>query len=173
MAKPEKIEQYLREWLAEQGDHGFVAFARCKQVNVATTAPGSSMQTLSASSADPRGAAALVGRELKDQSLVLGYTHAFVVTASTFRVCRLTGFKERVKALVVEAPFASCTLRYFDSRQSHGHTARYLIVDLGDGRWVIDSLTYLARNGERGPFADVCDAFVAAFGDRAERLAPG
>ena len=171
MPKPAKTEEHIRTWLAEQGDHDFVAYARCRHYTASMTSPGTSTQTLSASSADPRAAAAIVGRDLGDQSLVLGYTHAFIVTGSTFRVCRLTGFKERVKELVVEAPFASTTLRYLDARESHGHTVRYLIVDLGDGRWVIDSLGYLKRNGSRAPFADSCDAFIAAFGDRAERLA--
>lgn len=169
MAKPQKVEEHVRAWLDEQGDDGYVAHVRCKQVNVSTTAPGS-MQTLSGSSADPRSAAALVGRDLSDHSLVLGYTHAFIVTDSTFRVCRLTSFKERVKDLVVEAPFAATTLQYLDAKQSHGHTARYLIVDLGDGRWVIDSLVYLDRKGSRMPYADACDSFITAFGVRAARV---
>ncbi len=170
-AKPEKTERYVREWLAEQGDHGFLAYCRCRQQNAAYSAPGS-MTTSQVSSADPRGAAALLGRELSDQSLVLGYTHTFILTSSTFRVCRMTGFKERVKELVVEAPFPATMLRYADAKQSHGHTSRCLIVDLGDGRWVIDSLVYLKRSGSRAPFADVCDSFIAAFGDRAHRIDP-
>ncbi|MEO1059511.1 MAG: hypothetical protein AAFY28_21610, partial [Actinomycetota bacterium] len=71
-------------------------------------------------------------------------------------------------------PGGEATLRYLDARQDHGHTARYLIVDLGDGRWVIDSLVYTKKNGSRAPFADTADAFVAAFGGRAEQLSlPG
>ncbi len=169
-AKPDKFEGHVRAWLAEQGDHGFLACARCRQMSVAGTSPGSSTTHLSASSADPRAAATLVGREIGDQSLVLGYTHAFVVTSSTFRVCRMTGFKERVKELVVEAPFADTSLHFVDLKQEHGHVARFLIVDLGDGRWVVDSLVVLKRNGSRAPFADGCDAFIAAFGDRAHRV---
>ena len=170
-AKPEKTEAYVREWLAEQGDHGFRAYCRCRHQNIAYTAPGT-MSTTQISSADPRGAAELLGRDIGDQSLVLGYTHTFIVTDSTFRVCRMTGFKERVKELVVEAPFPATRLRYVDARQDHGHISRCLIVDLGDGRWVIDSMVYLKRNGARAPFADVCDSFVASFGDRAENITP-
>ncbi len=169
MPKPAKLEEHIRTWLAEQGDHGFVAYARCRLYAASMTAPDSSTQ-MSASSADPRAAAAIVGRDLGDQSLVLGYTHAFIVTSSTFRVCRMTGFKERVKELVLEAPFPDTSLHYVDLKQEHGHVARFLIVDLGDGRWVVDSLVYLKRNGSRAPFADQCDAFIATFGDRARRI---
>ncbi len=181
MAKPEKVEQHLRDWLAAEGHDELVAWARVKLVQVdAGHAPGT-MTSMTGISASPAWAREVMELEDRENALIPGYTHAFVLTTSELLVPILTGFKERPKELWVEAPAAGATLYHLDARAQRGHLVRYLALDLPGGRlapnqkpaeFVLDSFVLQTKGGERTPFADTSDAFIAAFGDRAHRFEP-
>ena len=170
MPKPENNERFIREWLQGEGHDDLVAYARCITTHVSMVAPVSDV-TLSASSSDPRWAVGLLGRDLADNSLVLGSAHAFVLTPTRFLVLELSGWKERVKAARFDVAADRVTVHYIDAVQDQGHTARYLIADLPDGRWACDAMITVKKNGARSPFADSADGFLAALGERAQPIA--
>lgn len=181
MAKPAKVEGHIREWLAANGHDALVAWARVKLVQVnAGHAPGT-MTSMTGISASPGWAREAMGLTDRENALIPGYTYAFVLTRSRFLVLILTSFKERPKELWVEAPAASATLYHLDAHAQRGHLVRYLALDLPGGRlapnqkpaeFVLDSFVYAAKNGERTPFADTSDTFIAAFGARAQHFDP-
>ncbi len=73
----------------------------------------------------------------------------------------------------VERDRIGVLFHHVDAVQSRGHTARYVIADLPDRRWALDSMVYAKKNGHRGPFADTADAFLAALGPRARPIPTG
>jgi hypothetical protein len=168
--KPANNERFIREWLRSEGRDDLVAYTRCITTNASMLAPGSNI-SVSASSADPRWAVSLLDRDLADNAVVLGSGRAFVLTPTRFLVLRLSGFKERVKHAEIDVDAAGVTVQHIDAVQDNGHTARYLIADLPDGRWVCDSMITVKKGGGRGPFADAADGFLAALGDRARPIA--
>ncbi len=170
--KPANIERHIRDWLRSEGRDDPVAYVRCITTNVSMVSPGSSV-TVSASSSDPGWAAGLLDRDLADNAVTLGYGRAFVVTPTRFLVLRLSGWKERVKATELDVDATGVLVHHVDAVQSHGHTARYVIADLPDGRWALDSMVYVKKNGHRGPFADTSDAFLHALGPRARPIPTG
>ena len=166
--KPENIERFIREWLQGEGHDDLVAYARCTTMHVPLVDVAGSV-----SSSDPRWAVGLLGRDLADNRLVLGATHAFVLTPTRFLILQLSGWKERVKAARFDVDASSVTVHYIDAVQDQGHTARYLIADLPDGSWACDAMITVKKNGARSPFADSVDAFLAALGERAQPIAYG
>ena len=111
----------------------------------------------------------------RESSTIFDTTYAYVVTPSRFLVLQLTGFKEQVKQLWVDSPVSGLTLHYVDVPAEHG-VFRHVALELPEGRlgpndepanFVHDSFKYTTTKGERGPFADVSDRFVAAFGQNA------
>lgn len=184
MPKPERMRSYIVDWLAENGHDELVAFARVKLVQIWMPrrphegGPG----YLEARSASPGWARRVMGHGDRENALIPGYTHAFVLTRSQFLVPVLTAFRERPKRLWVEASAARATLFHLDARAPRGHLVRYLALDLPDGRlapnrakpaeFVLDSFVLESKGGKRSPFADTSDAFIAAFGDRAHRFDP-
>jgi len=179
--KPEKVEQHLRDWLAAEGHDELVAWARVKlgQVNVGH-APGT-MTSMTATSASPAWAREVMGLGDRENALIPGYTYGFVLTRSKVLVPILSSLKERPKRLWVEAPAAGATLYHMDAPAQRGHLVRYLALDLPGGQlapnsnpaeFVLDSFVHTTKGGERTPFVDVSDTFIAAFGDRAHRFEP-
>ena len=165
MPKPANIERFIREWLGREGYDELVAYVRCISANVRMLSPGT-QTPIAASSSDPAWAAGLLGRDLADNAVVLGSARAFVLTQSRFLVLRLSGWKERVKGAEVDVDATGIVVHHVDAEQSHGHTARYFVADLPDGRWVLDSMIIVKKNGARARFADAADAFLDALGDR-------
>ncbi len=170
--KPANIERHIREWLRSEGRDDLVAYVRCITTNVSMVSPGSSV-TVSASSSDPRWVTSLLGRDLADNAVTLGNGRAFVLTPTRLLVLRLSGWKERVKGAEIDVDATHVLVHHVDKMQAHGHTARYFLADLPDGRWALDSMVYVKKNGQRGPFADVADGFLAALGPRARPLPTG
>jgi hypothetical protein len=179
--KPRNIERHITEWLAANGHDELVAWARVAQVQVGGGYAPGTFVSMEASSASPRWAKEAMGFDDRENALILGYRHAFVLTRSRFFVLMLTLFKERPKRLWVEAPAANATLYHLDARAQRGHLVRYLALDLPDGRlapndkpatFVLDSFVLESKRGKRSPLADLSDAFIAAFGDRAHRVEP-
>ena len=181
MAKPAKVESQIRAWLGENGHDELIAFARVKLVQVnAGTAPGT-MTNMTGISASPDSARKAMGLEDRENVLIPGYTYAFVLTRSKFLALILSSVKERPKELWVESPADDATLYHLDAHARRGHLVRYLALDLPNGRlapngnpatFVLDSFVHTTKGGERTPFADASDAFIAAFGDRAHRFTP-
>jgi hypothetical protein len=184
MLKPERMRRHIVDWLAENGHDELVAFARVKLVQISMPrrphegGPGYS----EVSSASPGWAKRAMGHGDRENALIAGYTHAFVLTRSQFLVPILTSFRERPKQLWVEAPAARATLFHLDAHAQRGHLVRYLALDLPGGRlapnrakpaeFVLDSFVLESKGGKRSPFADTSDAFIAAFGERAHRIDP-
>lgn len=179
--KPQNVERHIRDWLTEQGHDELVAWARLKFVQVSAGHAPDTHVKMEGSSADPASARRAMGLEDRENALIPGNTHAFVLTESQFFVVMLTGFKERVKQLWVESPSAGLTLHYLDAPMQRGHLVRYMALDVPEGRlapngkpatFVFDSFVHTTKGGTLGPFAEVSDTFIAAFGDRAHRFEP-
>ena len=179
MPKPQNVEHNIRDWLAENGHDDLVAWARLKLVQVdGGFAPGTHV-SMEGSSASPGAASRAMGLGDRENALIPGYTHAFVLTGSEFFVVMLTAFKERVKQLWVESPSAGLSLYYLDAPMQRGHVVRYMGLDLPEGRlapngnpatFVFDSFVHTTKGGKKTPFVDVSDEFIAAFGDNAHRI---
>lgn len=170
--KPEKIESHIREWLSGQQYGDLLAWCRLTRP-VATTNTVTGPQTGTAWSVGGQSEAkAAMGFTGRESSTIFDTKYAYVLTPSTFLVLQLTGFKERVKELWIHSPAGGLTLHYVDQPAEHG-VFRNVALELPEGRlgpndkpanFVHDLVRYTSKEGVRGPFADVSDRFVAAFG---------
>lgn len=163
MPKPEKVEANIRSWLREERNDTLTAFTRVVTLSMSTT--GTTVSG-SVSVADLRIPAEALGRDPSDMWNVPGSTRALALSPGTFRVLRLGGFKERVKAVEVEEPLDSVVVHHLDHESSSGHRIRYFVLDLPDGRWMADSHIHVKKNGQPSPFARSSDALIAALGPR-------
>lgn len=171
MPKPANVERFIREWLHAEGHDELLGYARCITASASITPnAGSSYQSVTASSADPGSVARLLGRDPADNALLLGTARAFVLTSTRLLSVRLSGWKERVKDAEIDVDAAGVVVHHLDSVQSRGHTARYFLADLPDGRWMLDSMVVATAKGSPGPFAAAADGFIAALGDRARPI---
>ncbi|MEQ8717317.1 MAG: hypothetical protein RIE08_06870 [Acidimicrobiales bacterium] len=164
MPKPAKVEANVRDWLRNERGDTLDAFTRVITISVVN--PGTEVSG-SVSVADLRLPARALGRDLSDMWGVPGHARAFAVSPSTFRVLHLSGWKERVKEVEAEAPIGEVTVHHLDDTSQSGHGIRYFVIDLPDGRWMVDSQVVVKKNGERGPFAASSDALIEALGTRA------
>lgn len=161
MPKPEKVEVNVRDWLRDERGDTLDAFTRVITISIVSPATETSG---SVSVADLRVPVRALGRDLEDQWGMPGSARALVVSPTTFRVLRLSGWRERVKDAEAEAPLDEVTIRYLDDASGSGHGIRYFVIDFPDGRWIADSQIVGKKNGEPGPFAASSDAFVAVLG---------
>jgi len=174
MPKPDKVQNHVTEWLEGQDRGDLVAWCRVRRPVAIHTAPDSH-RTNTWSVGGQREAKVAMGFADRESSTTFDTTYAYVLTSSEFLVLQLSGFKERVKELAIHSPVDHLTLHYVDVPAEHG-VFRNVALELPAGRFsatdrpatfVHDLLKYTTKNGDRGPFSDVSDRFVASFGPNA------
>ena len=177
MPKPGKIENYIRDWLGGQQHGDLLAWCRVSRpVAISNTVQGADRAKAWSvgGQKEALGAMGFAGRE---SSTIFDTTYAYVLTPSKFLVLQLAGFKERPKQLWIHSPAGGLLLHYVDVTAEHG-VFRNFALELPEGRlgpndkpapFVHDLVRYTTTKGVRGPFADQCDRFVAAFGQNAAR----
>ena len=111
MPKPDKVEAHVRDWLRDERQDTLSAFVRV--ITTSVIIPGTPV-TSTVSVADLRLRAEALGRQLSDMGWVPGDARALVVSPGTFRILRLSGFKERVKEAEVEAPLGEVAVHHLD-----------------------------------------------------------
>ncbi len=133
--------------------------------NVGTTVAGSSVTV------SPLGKVMqAIGREDEERTAVLMGTAGLLVLSPTmFRVIQLGGFREKPKRVLLDSPLDGLTVGWADADGGHATRFRCWVIDLPDGRLMTDS-TCIERKGERTPYADHADEFVAALGAHARAL---
>ena len=167
MALPDKVETHVRDWLRDERQDTLTAFVRVITSSILN--PDMEMSN-SVSVADLRVPVEALGRQLSDMAWLPGKALALVVSPGSFRTLRLSGWKERVKEAMVEAPLNDVLVHHLDQTSPTGHGIRYFVVDLPDGRWLADSLVYTKKNGDRAPFAQHADDFIAALASKATAI---
>lgn len=101
----------------------------------------------------------------------MGTPGLFVVSPGTFRVIQLGGWKERPKRTLFETSLDGLVVNHCDADGKTGIRFRCWIVDLPDGRFIVDS-SALERKGKPTPYAAHADEFVSVLGNRARAITP-